>query len=158
MPIIKLDKATEYLAKVRKDKKRIVFTNGCFDIIHRGHVSYLEQARNLGDFLIVGLNSDESVKRLKGRSRPFNNETDRAEVLNGLKSVNMVTIFEDDTPLNLIKIIKPDILVKGADYLIGSIVGADEVLSWGGEVEIIEYLEGYGTSELIKKIVANSSI
>ena len=158
MAVISRKKAKQYIDIVKGDNKKIVFTNGCFDIIHRGHVEYLKQARNLGDFLVVGLNSDESINRLKGDPRPYNNQSDRAEVLCSLQAVDMVTIFEEDTPLNIITELHPDILVKGGDYDIESVVGAKEVLGWGGEVKIIQFLEGYGTSKLIEKIVDKSVI
>ena len=135
----------------RKGKK-IVFTNGCFDILHRGHVTYLNQARDLGDLLIVGINSDESVKRLKGPERPVNMLEDRAYVLSALKSVDYVIPFEEDTPLNLINLIMPDILVKGGDYTIDRIIGAQEVLAHGGRVEIIPFVPGKSTSTIIDTI------
>ena len=108
-----------------REGKKIVFTNGCFDIIHRGHVEYLQKAKELGDILILGLNSDDSVRRLKGASRPINNETDRAIVLSALECIDYVVIFDEDTPLELIKFIKPDILVKGGDYKIEEVVGRE---------------------------------
>ncbi|MEY3689000.1 MAG: hypothetical protein RIT37_562 [Bacteroidota bacterium] len=132
--------------------KKIVFTNGCFDILHRGHVTYLQQARELGDLLIVGINSDASVKRLKGQERPVNMLEDRAFVLSALKSVDYVIPFDDDTPLNLIMSIMPDILVKGGDYTIERIIGAQEVLAHGGRVEIIPFVPGKSTSSLIDVI------
>jgi D-beta-D-heptose 7-phosphate kinase/D-beta-D-heptose 1-phosphate adenosyltransferase len=132
--------------------KKIVFTNGCFDILHRGHVTYLNQARDLGDLLIVGINSDESVKRLKGPERPVNMLEDRAYVLSALKSVDYVIPFEEDTPLNLINLIMPDILVKGGDYTIDRIIGAQEVLAHGGRVEIIPFVPGKSTSAIIDTI------
>lgn len=132
--------------------KKIVFTNGCFDILHRGHVTYLNQARDLGDLLIVGINSDESVKRLKGPERPVNMLEDRAYVLSALKSVDYVIPFEEDTPLNLINLIMPDILVKGGDYTIDRIIGAQEVLANGGKVEIIPFVPGKSTSAIIDTI------
>lgn len=132
--------------------KKIVFTNGCFDILHRGHVTYLQQARELGDLLIVGINSDASVKRLKGQERPVNMLEDRAFVLSALKSVDYVIAFDEDTPLNLIMSIMPDILVKGGDYTIESIIGAQEVLAHGGRVEIIPFVPGKSTSSLIDVI------
>lgn len=135
----------------RKGKK-IVFTNGCFDILHRGHVTYLNQARDLGDLLIVGINSDESVKRLKGLERPVNMLEDRAYVLSALKSVDYVIPFEEDTPLDLINLIMPDILVKGGDYTIDRIVGAQDVLAHGGRVEIIPFVPGKSTSAIIDTI------
>jgi len=139
--------------KAEKAKgKKIVFTNGCFDILHRGHVTYLQQARDLGDLLIVGINSDASVKRLKGQERPVNMLEDRAFVLSALKSVDYVIAFDEDTPLNLIMSIMPDILVKGGDYTIESIIGAQEVLAHGGRVEIIPFVPGKSTSSLIDVI------
>jgi D-beta-D-heptose 7-phosphate kinase/D-beta-D-heptose 1-phosphate adenosyltransferase len=132
--------------------KKIVFTNGCFDILHRGHVAYLNQARDLGDLLIVGINSDESVKRLKGPERPVNMLEDRAYVLSALKSVDYVIPFEEDTPLDLINLIMPDILVKGGDYTIDRIVGAQDVLAHGGRVEIIPFVPGKSTSAIIDTI------
>jgi len=158
MTIVKREKAQQYIDIVRRENKKIVFTNGCFDIIHRGHVEYLRQARKFGDFLVIGLNSDKSVNRLKGDPRPYNDEIDRAVILNNLCSVDMVTLFEEDIPKKLITELRPDILVKGGDYSIDTIVGAEEVINWGGEVKIIQFLEGYGTSQLIKKIVDSSVI
>lgn len=132
--------------------KKIVFTNGCFDILHPGHVYYLNKARSLGDILIVGLNSDASIKRLnKGPNRPIHPQDKRAEVLASLLCIDYVCIFEEDTPIELIKIIVPDVLVKGGDYTIDKIVGADMVIQKGGRVEIIDYLEGYSTTKIIEK-------
>lgn len=132
--------------------KKIVFTNGCFDILHRGHVTYLAEAKKLGDLLIMGVNSDASVKRLKGPERPINNEEDRKYVLSQLKSVDFVEIFEEDTPLNLIKKISPDVLVKGGDWKIDQIVGGKEVINNGGEVYSLNFVDGYSTTSIIKKI------
>lgn len=134
-----------------KDKK-IVFTNGCFDILHKGHVAYLNEAKKCGDVLIVGLNSDASVKRLKGEERPINNEEDRKFVLENLKSVDFVEIFIEDTPLNLIKTITPNYLVKGGDWTVDQIVGSDHVISNGGEVYSLNFVDGYSTTGIIKKI------
>lgn len=139
-----------FLEKVRG--KKLVFTNGCFDILHRGHVAYLNEARALGDFLIVGVNSDKSVKRLKGETRPINNEEDRKFVLQNLKSVDFVELFEEDTPLNLIKKIMPNILVKGGDWRPEQIVGSAEVLSSGGEVYSLKFINGFSTTNIINKI------
>lgn len=150
--IIPFEEAGKITEDLRKSIKKIVFTNGCFDIIHLGHISYLKQAKNLGDFLIVGLNSDDSVRRLKGKQRPILPQDERAEILDSLKSVDFVVIFEDDTPENLIHIIKPDILVKGGDYKIEEIVGATFVLSYGGKVVVLPYLEGKSTTNIINKI------
>ncbi len=132
--------------------KKIVFTNGCFDILHRGHVAYLNEARALGDALIVGLNSDASVKRLKGPERPINQESDRKFVLENLKSVDAVQIFVEDTPLEIIKAIRPHVLVKGGDWKIDQIVGGREVIEWGGEVLSLNFVDGYSTTSVINKI------
>lgn len=132
--------------------KKIVFTNGCFDIIHKGHVSYLNEAKKLGDLLVIGLNSDASVKRLKGPERPINNEVDRQFVMSNLKAVDFVEIFEEDTPLALILKIKPQVLVKGGDWKIEQIVGAQEVIAQGGEVFSLNFVDGYSTSSIITKI------
>ena len=134
--------------------KTIVFTNGCFDIIHRGHCEYLFAAKRLGDFLVVGLNTDESVRRLKGDNRPFQSLDDRTIILASLFFVDAVIPFSQDTPLELIIDIHPDILVKGADYEIDEIVGAKEVISWGGKVERIPLVEGHSTTKILKKIVS----
>ncbi len=145
---------SDALEKFLKDNsgKRIVFTNGCFDILHRGHVTYLTEARKLGDLLVVGLNADASVKRLKGPERPINNETDRQYVLSQLKAVDFVEIFTEDTPLNLINKVHPKILVKGGDWKIDQIVGAKEVIANGGDVFSLNFVDGYSTTNLINKI------
>lgn len=146
---------TDIIESIKAEKakgKKIVFTNGCFDILHRGHVTYLQQARALGDILIVGINSDASVKRLKGPERPVNMLEDRAYVLSALKPVDFVIPFDEDIPLNLINLIMPDILVKGGDYTIDRIVGAQEVISNGGRVEIIPFVPGKSTSSIIDVI------
>lgn len=132
--------------------KKIVFTNGCFDILHRGHVTYLNQAKSLGDVLVMGMNADASVSRLKGPERPINKENDRKFVLENLKSVDFVEIFSEDTPLELIKVVKPSILVKGGDWTIDKIVGAKEVIGWGGEVFSLSFVDGYSTTGIIQKI------
>ncbi len=132
--------------------KKIVFTNGCFDIIHAGHVEYLQEAAELGDILIIGLNSDNSVKRLKGKNRPINSQIDRAKALSGLANVSYVVIFEEDTPYMLIDHIKPDVLVKGGDWKPDEIVGADIVLANGGSVRSLSYKEGNSTSSIINKM------
>ncbi len=134
--------------------KKIVFTNGCFDILHKGHVTYLNEAKKLGDLLLVGLNSDASVKRLKGPERPINNELDRQFVLSQLKAVDFVEIFDQDTPLELILKVKPNILVKGGDWKIEQIVGAKEVLASGGDVFSLNFVDGYSTTSIIHKIQA----
>lgn len=134
--------------------KKIVFTNGCFDILHRGHVTYLSEARKLGDLLIVGVNSDASVKRLKGPERPINSEKDRAYVLSQLKAVDFAEIFTEDTPLNLILKVRPSVLVKGGDWKIDQIVGGKEVVANGGEVFSLQFVDGYSTTSIIQKINA----
>ena len=142
------------LKKFRKihEEQVVVFTNGCFDILHAGHVKYLREAASLGEVLVVGLNSDASVKRLKGSSRPVNNQEDRAEILCALGFVDYVVIFDEDTPLELIKIIQPDVLVKGGDYKPENVVGADFVKSRGGELFLIPFVEGKSTTNIIRKI------
>ncbi|MES2765381.1 MAG: D-glycero-beta-D-manno-heptose 1-phosphate adenylyltransferase [Bacteroidota bacterium] len=150
--IISRDTIADVCNELRVTNRQIVFTNGCFDILHAGHVTYLEKAKRLGDILIIGLNSDKSVKRLKGESRPVNSEHDRAIVLGALKAVDFVVYFEEDTPLELIKIIKPDFLVKGGDYKIENIVGADIVQDKGGEVIVIPFVEGKSTTNIINKM------
>lgn len=150
---IKKLNALKYIcAKLHKSNKKIVFTNGCFDILHYGHVMYLEKARAKGDVLIVGLNSDSSVRRIKGKTRPIVCESDRARVLAGLESVNYVVIFNQDTPLEIIKALKPDVLIKGSDWKDKGIVGAPFVKSYGGKVSTVNLASGRSTTELIKKI------
>ena len=144
------------LKKWRSSGKIIVFTNGCFDILHRGHVEYLNQAKKLGDVLIIGLNSDQSVKLLKGQDRPFVSEEDRAYILSQLLSVDVVTIFKEETPYNLIDLVKPNILVKGADYTPDQIVGKDIVEKNGGRVIPITLIEGKSTTGLIERIRSSS--
>ena len=143
---------SRHLAIWKFFKKKIVFTNGCFDLLHAGHVSLLAKARDLGDVLIVGVNSDESVRRLKGEGRPINVIEDRTLMLASLLFVDAVVVFDEDTPENLIKKVKPDVLVKGADYQESEIVGAEFVKSYGGEVVRIPLVEGLSTSQLIEKI------
>jgi len=138
------------LWKARGD--RIVFTNGCFDLLHAGHISYLEAARQSGDRLLVGINTDRSVRALKGPTRPINRESDRALVLSSLASVDSVVLFDDDTPLNLIKAIRPDVLVKGADYALNQVVGASEVQGWGGEVKLMALVPGLSTTALAARM------
>jgi len=132
--------------------EKIVFTNGCFDILHPGHIDLLTRARRLGTKLIVGINSDESVKAIKGWNRPFLSQTERKAILEGLKAVDEVRIFDENTPENLVKEIKPDVLVKGGDYTVDQIVGAKEVTSWGGKVIINPIVQGFSTSSIINKI------
>jgi rfaE bifunctional protein nucleotidyltransferase chain/domain len=132
--------------------KQVVFTNGCFDILHVGHVRYLQEARAQGDWLVVGLNTDASVRRLKGPSRPLQSEEARAEILAALACVDFVTFFSEDTPENLIRELRPDVLVKGGDYSIESIVGAPFVQSYGGRVKSLQFVDGFSTTSIIKKI------
>ena len=132
---------------------KVVFTNGCFDIIHRGHVEYLAKASDLGDILVIGLNTDESVRRIKGESRPINDENARALVLTALKFVSAVVLFNEDTPYELIKLARPHVLVKGSDYTEDTIVGADIVKENGGEIVTIDLVPGYSTSDIIDKTV-----
>ena len=150
--IFTIDDLKDYCHSIRKSKK-IVFTNGCFDLLHVGHVRYLQQARALGDFLVVGLNSDASVKMLgKGPDRPVQVEQDRAEILAALECVNAVCIFGEPTPIKLIEAVKPHILVKGGDWDVSKIVGADFVMKNGGEVKSLAFVPGRSTSDIIKKI------
>jgi D-glycero-beta-D-manno-heptose 1-phosphate adenylyltransferase len=140
-----------HLQEWRKNGK-IVFTNGCFDILHLGHVDYLEKARALGDKLIVGLNTDSSVKKIKGPDRPVNDDYSRARIMASLEFVDAVILFEEDTPFDLISYLKPDILVKGDDYTIEKIIGSDIVLKNGGSVKTVPLVKGYSTSNIISKI------
>lgn len=133
--------------------KKVVFTNGCFDLVHLGHVDYLEKARNLGQALVVGVNTDQSVSRLKGPNRPVAPQESRARVIASLIFVDMVVLFDEETPLELIQTLKPDILTKGNDYSIKTIVGADFVLGNGGSVQTIPLVSGFSTSNLIEKIL-----
>ncbi len=137
----------------RFKERKIIFTNGCFDILHRGHVHLLSKAADLGEILVVGLNSDSSVRNLKGIHRPLQDEKTRAEVLASLFYVNAVVLFDEETPLELIKMISPDVLVKGGDYKIETIIGADWVMQNGGKVEIIPLLEGYSTSGSVNRLI-----
>lgn len=149
--IIKASELSEKLAELKSGGK-VVFTNGCFDLLHPGHIDYLTATRALGDFLIVGVNDDASVSRLKGPQRPINKLADRMVMLAALESVDVVIAFSEDTPLELIKKVKPDLLVKGGDYDKEEIVGASEVEQQGGTVVIIPFKEGYSSTALIEKI------
>jgi D-beta-D-heptose 7-phosphate kinase / D-beta-D-heptose 1-phosphate adenosyltransferase len=140
------------VARWRAQGLRVGFTNGCFDILHRGHVAYLTQARAWCDRLVVGVNSDASVRALKGEGRPVNDLESRALVLAGLRSVDLVAPFEEDTPIELIRAVRPDVLVKGADYSEDQVVGAAEVRSWGGEVRLADIVEGYSTTAAISRM------
>ncbi len=147
-----ISSSKELLQDLKNLGHKIVFTNGCFDLLHLGHITYLEQAKAKGDFLIVGLNSDASVNRLKGSERPLKDEQSRASILAALSSVDMVIIFEEETPIDLISALIPAVLVKGGDYKKENIVGADFVEDQGGSVEIIPFLDGHSSTDLINKI------
>jgi len=155
--IMPLNQAQTQIAGWRKQGKRIVFTNGCFDLLHPGHVHYLQAARELGDFLVVGLNDDDSIRRLKGPSRPVNNLEHRACILAAIKSVDMVVAFSEDTPIKLITSLMPDVLVKGGDYSVEDIVGAEEVRGNGGKVVVIPFLNGHSSTGLIDRIHRSKS-
>ena len=142
----------EIINRIKAERKKIVFTNGCFDLLHVGHIRYLAQAKKLGDFLIIGLNSDSSVKELKGEDRPINSFEDRATLLAAIESVDSVIMFEEQTPENLIKDIVPDILVKGGDYNIEDIVGYQTVMQNGGQVKTLSFYDGYSSTNYINKI------
>lgn len=147
-----LPQLKEILKKLRAKGKKIIFTNGCFDILHTGHVSYLQKAKSLGDILVVGLNSDASVKRIKGQKRPIVSQKNRAKVLSSLSAVDFIIVFNAFTPINLIKAARPDVLVKGGDWKSKDIVGAKFVQSYGGKVKSLPYIKGFSTRELIGKI------
>ena len=147
-----LKHAKELVREWKSQAKTIVFTNGCFDLLHLGHVDYLEKARSLGDKLVLGLNSDDSVSRFKGQNRPIQDQNSRSRVLAALQVVDLVVFFNEDTPLTLISEIQPHILVKGSDYLAENIVGADVVKKNGGVVKTIDFVSGYSTSKIIEKI------
>ena len=150
--VITRKEAIDLTLKFKKQNKKTVFTNGCFDILHIGHVRYLKESAKFGDILIVGLNSDLSVKRLKGETRPINNESDRAELLSELSFVDYIVIFEENTPENLLDEIKPDIYTKGADYTLETLPEAKVVMKNGGHVEFINLVAGKSTTNVIKKI------
>ena len=154
--ILSLDELKEIRRKLKDDNKTVVFSNGCFDILHLGHVQYLSKAADLGEVLIIGLNTDASVSKIKGLARPVQNNETRAMILASLQFVNFVVFFEEETPYNLIGEILPDILVKGSDYNIDSIVGADVVLQNGGKVLTIELTEGFSTTNIINKLLLHN--
>lgn len=150
--IFSREKLTMQSTVWKAEGKKIVFTNGCFDILHRGHLEILSTAATFGDILVVGMNADASVKRLKGEQRPVNDEEFRLRMMASLAIVDAVCLFHEDTPLELIKSFKPDVLVKGGDYTLSQIVGAEEVIQYGGEVKIVPLVKGYSTSALIRAI------
>jgi len=139
-------------ARKRPQDQRLVFTNGCFDILHPGHVLYLDEASSRGNLLVVGLNTDRSVRKLKGQDRPIQDEHARSIVLAGLASVDAIVLFDEDTPIDLIVALRPDLLVKGGDYAPAAIVGATEVCGWGGKVEVIPFSPGHSTTDIISQI------
>lgn len=147
------DKALQWISDWKQAGLKIVFTNGCFDLLHVGHVMYLEEAKSLGDKLIVAVNSDASVSKLKGPHRPIKDEYNRMSILAALQSVDMVLVFDDETPYKLIQLIQPDILVKGGDWSPDQIVGSDIVIAKGGSVHSLQFLEGYSTTALEQKIL-----
>lgn len=150
--IISLETLLTWREEWKKTNQKVVFTNGCFDIVHLGHIDYLEKAKQKGNKLIVGLNSDESVKRIKGKKRPIIPQHARLRMLAAMEFIDAVVIFEEDTPENLIKNICPDVLVKGNDYEIKNIIGSDFVIKNGGKVETLALVEGFSTSNIIQKI------
>lgn len=150
-----LKELTNIILDLKSRGKKIVFTNGCFDLLHYGHLKYLEKAKAKGDILVVAINSDSSVKKIKGNNRPITGEKDRARMIAGLGCVDYVVVFKEKTPLEVIKILKPDILVKGSDWKKNNIVGREVVLKKGGRVLILSFLKGYSTTKLIKKIAKN---
>ena len=147
-----LPAAVRQVTEWKQQGKRVVFTNGCFDLLHLGHVDYLEKARNLGDVLVVGLNTDDSVSRFKGPRRPIQDQGSRSRVMAALQAVDMVVFFNEDTPLELISALVPQVLVKGSDYLAENIVGAEVVKNAGGEVRTIEFVPGYSTTRIVERI------
>ena len=150
--VCNLAQLMEKVANWKDNQEKIVFTNGCFDLLHAGHVTYLEAAKKRGDKLILGLNTDRSVSALKGPSRPVVNEGDRARVLAALESVDAVILFDEDTPLHLIHAIKPNVIAKGSDYTAEQVVGGQAVESWGGEIALIDLVAGRSTSNIIQKL------
>ena len=150
--IVSLPDATELVSQWKADGQKVVFTNGCFDVLHYGHVCYLSEAKGLGHKLIIGLNSDASVRRLKGETRPINGQKERATLLATLGFVDAVVVFDEDTPEKLIEAVKPDFLVKGGDYTFETIVGADFVSSYGGKVITIPLVENFSSSLIIKRL------
>jgi rfaE bifunctional protein nucleotidyltransferase chain/domain len=151
--IVTWESAKERVEMARGEGKRIAFTNGCFDILHVGHVQYLREARKTGDLLVLGLNSDASVRAIKGEKRPLVPQGERAEVVASLEAVDYVTLFDDHTPLRLIEYLRPDVLVKGGDWKSEAVVGGDAVRLWGGKVVIVSMTEGVSTTNIVEKIL-----
>jgi rfaE bifunctional protein nucleotidyltransferase chain/domain len=152
--IVSLESATSHVRALQQSGKRVVFTNGCYDILHPGHIDLLTRARALGDALLLAINSDASVRRLKGPNRPIFKQEERAELLAALETVDFVTVFAEDTPLEAIVQIRPDVLVKGADWGLDGIVGRDEVQSWGGTVVALPLVEGQSTTGIVERVLA----
>ena len=150
--IVSLSEAKKRIQSWQKDDQKVVFTNGCFDLLHKGHIHYLCEAAALGNKLVLGLNADASVSRLKGPSRPINNEESRAAMLACFFFIDLIVFFEEETPENLIKTITPDVLVKGGDYAIKDIVGADHVIKNGGKVLSLSFIDGFSSTDIINKI------
>ena len=153
--VLRRDKIAEFVSTLQKSGKTVVATNGCFDILHVGHVRYLEKTKSFADYMIVLLNSDKSVRSIKGESRPINNEDDRAEILCALKCVDYVVMFDEDSPRDLLDEIKPDVYTKGADYTLATLPEADIMLKNGTRVEFIEFVQGKSTTNTIKKMKEN---
>ena len=153
--IMSMENAKIQIKKWQNNDEKVVFTNGCFDVLHAGHIKYLFKAKSLGNHLVIGLNTDSSVRILKGKNRPLQDEQDRALILAALEAVDLVILFDEDTPLEIITFLKPGILVKGSDYTIDNIVGAKEIVQWGGKVETIEFVNGKSTSLIIEKMGKN---
>jgi D-beta-D-heptose 7-phosphate kinase/D-beta-D-heptose 1-phosphate adenosyltransferase len=152
-----LDVLAKLVEAERSRGRKIVFTNGCFDLLHVGHVKYLQKARSFGDLLILGLNSDASIRRLKGEKRPLINEDERAHILAALDCIDYVLIFEEDTPLQIITALRPDVLVKGGDYTLDGVVGREVVESYGGRVELVSFVDGKSTTNIIEKVLQSYS-
>ena len=152
--IVSINDAPKVVMQWQQDGDQVVFTNGCFDIVHRGHVEYLAKAAEKGDRLVLGLNTDASVQRIKGPTRPIVDEDSRAIVLAALEFIDLIVFFNEDTPYELIKVVQPDVLVKGADYKVEDIVGYDVVMNRGGKVETITFVDGFSTSNIVDKIAA----
>ena len=154
--IISLEEIGSRIRSWRKESRKLVFTNGCFDILHSGHVRYLQTAAGFGDILVLGLNSDSSVRKLKGPRRPIMTQADRAYLLSAIEAIDCIVIFDEETPARLIQIVSPDVLVKGGDYLSEDVVGCDTVKENGGCVKIVPFVDGKSTSEIIKSILEQS--
>lgn len=154
---VTLNRLLSVRSKLKETGRSVVFTNGCFDLIHKGHLDYLRRSKSFGDVLMVAVNSDRSVRKIKGKGRPVLPQKDRAEIIAALEPVDYVFIFSEETPLKVINMLKPDVLVKGADYKLSEIIGAREVKSWGGRVKRVKLTEGRGTREIIQTILRDLS-